>query len=123
MTDKMKICASCGRSFEMRRRWKDCWEAVRYCSRGCRSRGIRRLDRRLEAAILELLESRQTHHTICPSEAARVVANGDEWRDLMEPARRAARRLVHQNRVEITQRGHVVDPDRVRGPIRVRAKD
>lgn len=58
--------------------------------------------------------------TICPSEAARAV-DAQGWRDLLEPARQAARRLVAQERVEITQGGHVVDPSTAKGPIRIRA--
>ncbi|CAN5137476.1 hypothetical protein BH11ACT3_BH11ACT3_08460 [soil metagenome] len=38
----------------------------------------------------------------------------------MEPARRAARRLVASGDVVITQRGIVVDPSTARGPIRIR---
>ena len=61
--------------------------------------------------------------TICPSEAARAVAGDadeDAWRALMEPARRAARRLVAAGEVEITQGGKVVDPSTAKGPIRIR---
>jgi hypothetical protein len=76
-------------------------------------------DRQLEATILELLAARAVTSTICPSDAARAV--GDEnWRELMEPARRAARRLVDAGEVEITQGGSVVDPRTARGPIRIR---
>jgi hypothetical protein len=74
---------------------------------------------KLEAAILELLAARAASSTICPSDAARAV--GDEnWRDLMEPARRAARRLVDAGEVQITQGGSVVDPSTAKGPIRIR---
>jgi hypothetical protein len=38
----------------------------------------------------------------------------------MEPARMAARRLVAQEKVQITQGGQVVDPSRAKGPIRIR---
>ncbi|WP_461171750.1 DUF3253 domain-containing protein [Arthrobacter sp. Z1-9] len=77
------------------------------------------VDRQLEAAILGLLAARAATSTICPSDAARAV--GDEnWRDLMEPARRAARRLVDAGEVEITQGGSVVDPATAKGPIRIR---
>ena len=77
------------------------------------------VDRQLEATILELLAARAATSTICPSDAARAV--GDEkWRDLMEPARRAARRLVDAGEVEITQGGSVVDPATAKGPIRIR---
>lgn len=77
------------------------------------------VDEQLEAAILELLAARAATATICPSEAARAVGDG-KWRDLMEPARRAARRLVDAGEVQITQGGSVVDPSTARGPIRIR---
>jgi hypothetical protein len=38
----------------------------------------------------------------------------------MEPARRAARRLVEAGEVQITQGGSVVDPGTAKGPIRIR---
>lgn len=75
--------------------------------------------RQLEAKILELLAARAATSTICPSDAARALG-GDTWRDLMEPAREAARRLVEAGEVEITQGGSVVDPLTARGPIRIR---
>ena len=74
----------------------------------------------LERALLALLDARARGATVCPSEAARAVGTADGWRELMEPARRAARRLVAAGEVEITQGGTVVDPSTARGPIRVR---
>ena len=118
-----KVCQSCGRVMSWRKSWARNWDEVRYCSDSCRRRKVTDVDRRLEEQILRLLETR--NGTICPSEAARSVsadadwADGD-WRDLMEPARRAARRLVDAGEVEITQQGHVVDPSTARGPIRIR---
>jgi hypothetical protein len=76
-------------------------------------------DRQLEKSILAMLEQRAAVATICPSEAARSVG-GDDWRALMEPARRAARRLVADGAVEIVQGGRTVDPSTARGPIRIR---
>jgi len=38
----------------------------------------------------------------------------------MEPTRAVARRLVANGEVEVLQRGAVVDPSSVRGPIRIR---
>lgn len=72
-----------------------------------------------------LLDARAGGATICPSEAARLVAHDqgvddDGWRDLMEPARAAARRLVAACEVEIVQRGRVVDPSTAKGAIRIR---
>jgi hypothetical protein len=114
-----KTCASCGRRIEWRKKWARDWDAVRYCSQACRRRGTSPVDAQLEAAITDLLAARARDATICPSEAARRVG-GDDWRDLMEPARRAARRLVDAGEVEITQAGHVVDPSTAKGPIRIR---
>jgi hypothetical protein len=76
-------------------------------------------DLALERAVITLLEQRPAGATICPSEAARAVG-GEDWRPLMEPARRAVRRLVVAGRVEVTQGGRVVDASTARGPIRVR---
>lgn len=77
------------------------------------------MDEQLSAAIVALLHGRARGATICPSEAARAVDPAG-WRELMEPARRAARRLVVAGVVEITQGGRVVDPSTAKGPIRVR---
>jgi len=115
-----KVCASCGREMQWRSKWAHNWDAVRYCSDACRRRGITDVDRRLEETIIELLDKRAATSTICPSDAARAVGTKDDWRDLMEPARRAARRLVDAGVVDITQGGSVVDPSTARGPIRIR---
>jgi hypothetical protein len=121
MTKPSKTCASCGRRFEWRRRWKANWNEVRYCSKSCRQRGVSKTDRRLEAAILELLDERAGGATICPSEAARLVAHTG-WRELMEPTRRAARRLAAAGTLVILQQGRLVDPSGARGPIRLRLR-
>ncbi|MDX1627028.1 MAG: DUF2256 domain-containing protein [Wenzhouxiangellaceae bacterium] len=31
-----KTCPVCRRPFEWRRKWRDCWDEVRYCSERCR---------------------------------------------------------------------------------------
>lgn len=117
-----KVCGSCGRRIEWRASWAHDWQNVRWCSDACRARGVKPVDRELEASIRSLLAGRAADATICPSEAARQVGGDDEtaWRELMEPARRAARRLVAAGEVEITQGGRVVDPSTAKGPIRVR---
>lgn len=89
--------------------------------------GANHLDRALRAQILELLDQRGAGRTICPSEAARAVSRAEDdseegWRDLMEPARRAAGRLVEAGEIEVTQRGRVVDLSVAKGPIRLRRK-
>ncbi len=122
-----KTCVACGRAVEWRKKWDRNWETVRYCSAACRGRGVRTVDQALESAITMLLGERAGGATICPSEAARFVAHdqghGDEgWRDLMEPARAAARRLVAAGEVEIVQRGRAVDPSTAKGAIRIRRR-
>ena len=122
-----KSCAVCGRTIEWRKKWAKNWDEVRYCSDACRKRKLRPVDAELEAAILELLDQRSSSTTICPSEAARLVArrrglDGEEWRNLMEPARQAARRLVVVDQVDITQKGQVVDGSTAKGPIRLRKR-
>ncbi|MEU6406387.1 DUF3253 domain-containing protein [Streptomyces sp. NPDC046985] len=82
----------------------------------------RQLAQRLERAIMSLLERRADTSSICPSDAARAAYEGDDdgWRALMEPARRAAWRLVAAGEVEVTQAGRPVEEAEVRGPIRIR---
>lgn len=105
-----------------RKAWARTWDDVQYCSDACRRRKVSDVDRRLEEAIVRLLGERSRGATICPSEAAMQVGGPQEpdWRPLMEPARRAARRLVAEGRVEITQGGRVIDPSTAKGPIRIR---
>lgn len=113
-----KICIACGRTMRWRKKWERSWDDVRHCSEACRRRGVRSVDRELEAAILKLLSARTQGGSICPSEAARAVG-GEEWRTLMEPARAAARRLQADGRAVITQGGRPVDPSTAKGPIRI----
>ena len=114
-----RVCAGCGRAFAWRPALATVWHEVRWCSDACRRRGVRSVDRALEAAIDELLDARAGDATICPSEAAMRI-DPDGWRELMEPARRAARRMVAAGTLEIVQQGRVVDPSTARGPIRLR---
>lgn len=115
-----KSCATCGRRIEWRKKWERCWDEVRFCSDACRRSKPGAADRRLEETIIELLSKRSAGATICPSEAARAVFP-DDWRERMEDSRRAARRLVAEGRIEITQGGRVVDASTAKGPIRLRS--
>jgi len=117
-----KTCVTCGRRMVWRAKWRDVWDEVRYCSDRCRAAKPDSEDEQLEATILEELASRKRGATICPSEIARKQFPAD-WRERMEEVRRAARRLVANGRMEITQGGHVVDPSTAKGPIRLRLKD
>lgn len=114
-----KPCLACGRTITWRKKWARDWDEVRYCSDACRRRKVTAMDLRLEEAIRTKLLQRSGSATICPSEVARELG-GEDWRELMEPARAAARRLVAAGEVEITQGGSVVEPSTARGPIRIR---
>ncbi len=127
-TRARKTCAACGRTIEWRKKWERDWDDVRYCSTACRRRGVRPVDHALASAITALLEARAVGATVCPSDAARLVADergadGDGWRELIEPTRAAARRLVAAGEVEIVQRGRVVDASTAKGPIRIRRRN
>jgi hypothetical protein len=74
-------------------------------------------DADIERTILELLHRREEGKTICPSEAARALA--DDFRPLMDDVRRVADGM---DDVEITQKGRAVALGDVRGPIRLRLK-
>jgi hypothetical protein len=121
VTPEEKTCQSCGRRIEWRKKWERDWDSVRYCSQSCRAHGVTEVDRQLEATIRDLLARRSAAATICPSEAARTLSP-DGWRELMEPARRAARRMVVAGEVDITQGGRTVDPSTAKGPIRIRSR-
>jgi hypothetical protein len=114
-----KVCERCGRTMQWRAKWARNWNEVKYCSDACRKQRLTAVDTALEDAILQLLNARARDASICPSEAARAVG-GESWQSLMEPARKAARRLVAQEKAQITQGGKVVDPSRAKGPILIR---
>ena len=66
-----------------------------------------------ETAILDLLQARGEGKTICPSEAARALARArnlpDYWREDMDNAHAAARKLAGQGAVRLLQGGEEVE--------------
>ncbi len=132
---KEKICKTCGRAFAFQKKWAQDWDIVKFCSEACRNQKATSSTTELEQAILTLLAEHTADgdktKTICPSEAAKLVA-GDarekekstrrDWEALVEPARAAARRLVTQNKIVITQHNQVVDPVAAKGAIRLRLR-
>ena len=125
MNQFKKTCMVCGREFQWRKKWQNCWHQVKYCSRACRKAGITDTDIKLEKVIMEILHSAKAGTSICPSQAARKVVGDDDersWRPLMEPARMAARRLAHRCQIRILQGGKEVNPSTFKGPIRLKLK-
>lgn len=115
-----KNCAKCGRIIEYRKKWEKNWNDVKYCSDKCRKNKSIESDLSYENKILKLLSKRASSSTICPSE----VLNAEDKKNklLMEEVRQAARRLVHQNKIVITQKNKIVDPSDFKGPIRLKLK-
>lgn len=113
-----KPCVTCGRVITWRKKWERDWDNVKHCSDRCKRIKLDDLDARLELVILRQLADLPRGKTICPSEASRAVAT--DWQPLMDRTRMAARRLVDQGQIVITQGGKVVDPSTAKGPIRLR---
>jgi hypothetical protein len=126
---KEKICKTCKRPFHWTEQNARDWDILKFCSEACSGHHPGEKDTALEAAILQLLAEREAdgerNKTICPSEAAKLVAGEPrnkshtarrDWESLMEPARAAARRLVAQGRIVITQHNHRSAPPRQKGP-------
>jgi hypothetical protein len=71
--------------------------------------------------ILELVRRRGAGKTVCPSEVARAL-DEEDWRPLMKEVRREAAELARKDRIEVLQKGKVVDIQKTRGAIRLRLK-
>ncbi len=112
-----KPCEVCGRAMQWRSRWSKNWDEIKYCSQKCRREKSSK-GQGLEQKIIDLLMTRSRESTICPSEVLPAEHKSD--RDQMELVRQAARRLVHQNKIVILQKGQAVDPSEFRGPIRLK---
>ena len=112
-----KICSSCGRMIEYRKKWEKNWPEIKYCSDECR-RNKNKFDYR--DAILALLNERGPLKTICPSEVLPPELKQDKI--MMEHVRRSARLLAADNKIEITQSGKAVDSTTFKGPIRLKLK-
>lgn len=112
-----KICASCGRAMEYRKKWEKNWADIKYCSDECR-RNKNKFDYR--EAIMALLLERGPLKTICPSEVLPPEEKQDKI--MMEHVRRSARLLAAEDKILITQSGKPVDPTNFRGPIRLKLK-
>ena len=74
----------------------------------------------VEAAILQLVDARGPEKSICPSEAARAL--GEEWQALLGDVRRAAVSLAKAGRIDILRKGKPIDPDSIRGVVRLRLR-
>ncbi|MEM9098963.1 MAG: DUF3253 domain-containing protein [Pseudomonadota bacterium] len=74
----------------------------------------------LELLILHLCQERGPGKTICPSEVARAVETEEAaWRRLLPEIRRVASDMARDQKIAIYRKGRVIDPDAVKGVIRL----
>jgi hypothetical protein len=73
---------------------------------------------RAASAMRALLWHRGDNKTICPSDVARTVF-GSSWRAQMDLVRSVATELAEAGKVELRQKGKVVDGATARGPLRI----
>jgi hypothetical protein len=76
------------------------------------------LDAVIEQQILMLTSARGASKTICPSEVAQAI-DKSEWRRLMKRVRRVAATLAKAGQVAIYRKGKIIDPDEIKGVIRL----
>lgn len=115
-----KHCATCGRPFHWRKKWKDNWPEIRYCSRACKG-GLNAQDKEIEAVIVNLLEKLKVGSSICPTQVVQII-DPDLMGNCLEPVRRGARRLYARGVIDITQEGRSIDHLNFKGAIRLRLK-
>ncbi|CAF1603127.1 unnamed protein product, partial [Didymodactylos carnosus] len=75
-------------------------------------------------SLLKFGEKRGLTKTFCPSEVARqLYGEKDEgWRELMQPVRDEAKKLINENLLVCIQQGQITDIEKARGPIRLQIK-
>jgi len=108
--NETRVCTVCGRSYAWRTEWERDWRQLRYCSKKCASRRLKRTDYRLEEAFLLLLGRCGSDDVISPDDAARLVDKAG-WESLRQASLNAARRLCVRGEIDLIQDGGVVSPD------------
>ena len=72
------------------------------------------------ATLLRLAAERGPAKSLCPTDVARAVS-AEEWRPLLGAVRKVAADLARQGKIEILRKGKPINPDDMRGVIRLRA--
>ncbi len=125
MNRDIKYCRVCGRQMAWRKKWRNNWAQVRYCSSACRQKGLTETDRTLEVILLDLLDRHRDSHGVVPEAAVdriAAISTPDRQRALATASRNAARRLYRRGIVEILQKGRSIDPSHVKGTFRIRRR-
>jgi len=74
----------------------------------------------ITAAILRIAAERGPEKSLCPTDVARAVST-ENWRPLLSAVRKVAADLARQGKIEILRKGKPINPDDMRGVIRLRA--
>jgi len=74
----------------------------------------------ITAALLHLATERGPEKSLCPTDVARAVS-AENWRPLLGAVRKVAADLARQGKIEILRKGKPINPDDMRGVIRLRA--
>ncbi|GAA98073.1 uncharacterized protein L969DRAFT_353804 [Mixia osmundae IAM 14324] len=130
--EEQKLCRNCGRIISPRAKWADDWATIRYCSKSCKAhkQALNRpdsLERSIELEIMTMLASQAKERKEGRSKETTVTCEQVEARMDEKPdrelVRQAARRLVAQGKIEITQQGgQVVEPSFARGVMHLRLR-
>lgn len=105
-----RACRACGRPIERLGRGA---EPPAWCSRACRARRIRPVDRALERLILDAVHTAPANRPLTSSTAVDHVRESglalDDSLTPVEHARRAARRLANRGRIQLRRSGRPID--------------
>jgi hypothetical protein len=74
----------------------------------------------ITAALLRITAERGPEKSLCPTDVARAVST-ENWRPLLGAVRKVAADLARQGKIEILRKGKPINPDDMRGVIRLRA--
>jgi hypothetical protein len=71
-------------------------------------------------AMLRIAADGGPEKSLCPTDVARAVS-AENWRPLLGAVRKVAADLARQGKIEILRKGKPINPDDMRGVIRLRA--
>ncbi len=79
-------------------------------------------DHGVAAEILRHAEACPPGKSFSPEDVARALSQSLEFQRLLTAVRRAAQRLARDGKIEILRKGKPINPDELRGVIRLRAR-
>ncbi len=74
----------------------------------------------ITTVMLQIAAERGPEKSLCPTDVARAVS-AEDWRPLLGAVRKVAADLARQGKIEILRKGKPINPDEMRGVIRLRA--